>query len=158
MIYKVKIVNFQFNDEIYFPVAIINTSILQNDTANFFLRHQSRLHTSTTVHFAITYTFRDPSIDDFCGFRIRCEDVFKHPSGEIIGADDIAQRFGGGGHAEAAGFYCSSSKFFERTFTEKLSRRTFTEKYTQKKGVKTWIVCGLFLSQLMLWNLVSELT
>jgi len=132
LLYTMKVVNFHYTfkseddkEEKYsFPIAILNSTLIQSDTANYILRHQPEIRKMREeefpeVKFAIVYAFGDPTIDDNCGFRIRCENVYtiQREEGEekTIGADDIAALFGGGGHAKAAGFYCSAHTFFERT-------------------------------------------
>lgn len=132
LIYTMKVVNFHYtlesedgkNKTYIFPIAILNSNLIQSDAANYILRHQSEIRKMREDHFpefkfAVVYAFGDPTIDDNCGFRIRCENLYtiRQEGGEekTIGADDIAVLFGGGGHAKAAGFYCSAHTFFEKT-------------------------------------------
>lgn len=132
LLYSMKVVNFDYTlkteegkeEKIHFPIAILNASIIQSDTANYILRHQSEIRKLREedfpeFNFAIVYTFGDPTIDDNCGFRVRCENPCsihrEKDEPTTIGADDIAALFDGGGHARAAGFYCSAHEFFERT-------------------------------------------
>lgn len=179
LLYRMKVVNFHYSnkdkngdqEDLCFPIAILNSSVIQSDVANYILRHQEEIQqlgdeNFPSFKFAIVYTFSDPTVNDGCGFSIRCEDLYTIEGiSTQIGADDIAGLFGGGGHAKAAGFYCSAREFFSRTSElENNGTKTRTQiqavghkqelNLTRMKSILKFIILSLAFAYMstLIWN------